>query len=67
MRVTEVAVPTRYFALASSASFIQSSIYGCSILALLGRYLLHRTGVLRQRQFESLKRRYKTVPDDGAA
>jgi len=36
-------------------------------LALLGRYLLHRTGVLRQRQFESLKRRYKTVPDDGAA
>jgi glycosyltransferase involved in cell wall biosynthesis len=66
MRVTEVAVPTRYFPQASSASFVQSSIYGCSILALLGRYLLHRTGLLRQRQFESLRRRYSTVPDDDA-
>jgi glycosyltransferase involved in cell wall biosynthesis len=67
MRVTEVAVPTRYFAQASSATFVQSSIYGCSILALLVRYLLHRTGLLRQRQFESLKRRYRTVPDNDTA
>ena len=32
MRITEVPVPTRYFAQASSASFVQSSIYGFSIL-----------------------------------
>ncbi|MBI3697934.1 MAG: glycosyltransferase family 2 protein [Acidobacteria bacterium] len=58
MRVTEVAVPTRYFAQASSASFGQSVVYGLSILWLLWRYLLHRAGLLRQRQFESLQRRY---------
>jgi glycosyltransferase involved in cell wall biosynthesis len=59
MRVAEVPVPTRYFPQASSASFVQSSIYGLSILALLGRLLLHRGGVWRQRQFESLQRRYR--------
>jgi len=57
MRITEVPVPTRYFAQASSASFGQSVIYGCSILWVLLRYWLHRTGVLRQRQFQSLERR----------
>jgi len=64
-RVTEVPVPTRYFPQASSASFIQSSVYGLSILALLGRYLLHRTGVVRARQFESLARRYTGVLGKG--
>ena len=59
LRITEVPVPTRYFAQASSASFLQSSRYGLSILWLLGRYLLHRSGLLRQRQFESLERRYR--------
>lgn len=58
MRITEVPVPTRYFAQASSASFVQSSIYGLSILWLLWRYLLHRAGILHQRQFDSLQRRY---------
>ncbi len=57
-RITEVPVPTRYFPQASSASFFQSSIYGLSILWLLARYWLHRRGVMRQRQFESLERRY---------
>ena len=61
-RVAEVPVPTRYFPQASSASFIQSSIYGLSILILLLRYLLHRHGLLRQRQFESLARRYSGAP-----
>ena len=61
MRITEVPVPTRYFAQASSASFIQSSIYGCSILWLLVKYMLHRSGFWRQKQFESLKRRYQNV------
>ncbi len=51
-------MPTRYFAQASSASFWQSSRYGCSILWLLLRYMLHRKGIMRQRQFDSLDRRY---------
>jgi glycosyltransferase involved in cell wall biosynthesis len=59
MRIAEVPVPTRYFAQASSASFAQSSIYGVSILWLLVRYMLHRTGI-HQRQFDSLERRYRT-------
>lgn len=61
LRITEVPVPTRYFAQASSASFLQSSRYGLSILWLLVRYLLHHAGVLRQRQFESLERRYRNA------
>jgi hypothetical protein len=61
-RITEVPVPTRYFAQASSASFVQSTIYGLSILWLLTRYLLHHAGLLRQRQFDSLHRRYSGVP-----
>ncbi|MBI1787663.1 MAG: glycosyltransferase family 2 protein [Acidobacteria bacterium] len=59
MRVAEVGVPTRYFAQASSASFVQSSIYGLSILWLLWRYWLHKSGLLRQRRFESLQLRYR--------
>jgi glycosyltransferase involved in cell wall biosynthesis len=58
LRIAEVPVPTRYFPQASSASFIQSSIYGLSILTLLLRLVLHRAGMWRQRQFESLSRRY---------
>ena len=61
MRITEVPVPTRYFAQASSASFVASSIYGVSILTLLARYLLHRWGVIHQRQFDSLERRYRSA------
>jgi len=62
MRIAEVPVPTRYFPEASSASFVQSSIYGLSILWLLLRYELHRVGLVRQRSFESLTRRYMPVP-----
>ena len=57
-RIAEVPVPTRYFPEASSASFIHSSIYGLGILWLVFRYLLHRSGLFRQKQFESLRRRY---------
>lgn len=60
-RVAEVPVPTRYFPQASSASFVQSSIYGLSILTLLARYLLHRKHLFRARQFESLSRRYTGI------
>ena len=63
MRITEVPVPTRYFKQASSASFFQSSIYGMSILWLLARYLLHQSGIIRQRTFQSLGRRYRNVGD----
>jgi hypothetical protein len=66
-RITEVPVPTRYFAEASSASFGQSSVYGCSILWLLLRYLLHRTRLFPQRQFDSLALRYQGSPALGAA
>ena len=63
MRIAEVPVPTRYFAQASSASFGQSVVYGLSILWVLSKYLLHRSGIRRQRQFESLERRYSATPD----
>lgn len=58
MRIAEVPVPTRYFPAASSCSFTSSCRYGLSILAVITRYLMHRGGVLRQRQFQSLRRRY---------
>ena len=60
MRITEVPVPTRYFAQASSASFFQSSVYGFSILLLLARYMMHRWGWGYHRQFDSLQRRYQS-------
>ena len=57
-RIAEVPVPTRYSPQASSASFLQSVRYGFSILWLLGRYLLHRSGAAKLRQFDSLDQRY---------
>ena len=60
VRITEVPVPTRYFAQASSASFFQSTIYGFSILLLLAKFVLYRWGWGYQRQFDSLQRRYHT-------
>jgi glycosyltransferase involved in cell wall biosynthesis len=62
MRIAEVPVPTRYFAQASSCSFTASCRYGLSILGVLTRYVLHRTRVVRQRQFQSLRRRYSAFP-----
>src|SRR5580698_8275752 len=61
MRITEVPVPTRYFAMASSASFFASTRYGLSILWLLLRYVLHRAGIIHQNQFDSLQRRYRAA------
>ena len=60
-RIAQIAVPTRYFPEASSASFVDSVTYGCGILWLLFRDLLHKKSVLRQTKFQSLKRRYKRV------
>jgi len=58
-RIHEVPVPTRYFPEASSAGFLASCRYGLEILWLLFRVLLHRSGLHRQKQFESLFRRYR--------
>jgi glycosyltransferase involved in cell wall biosynthesis len=60
-RIGEIAVPVRYFAEASSASFCQSTVYGLRILLLLSRFLLHKWGILRSRQFESLRARYRRL------
>jgi glycosyltransferase involved in cell wall biosynthesis len=57
-KMEEIAVPTRYFAEASQISFAASSIYGLRILSLLLKYTLHKTGIRRSRQFESLRQRY---------
>jgi glycosyltransferase involved in cell wall biosynthesis len=61
LRIAEVPVPTRYFPQASSASLVQSTVYGLSILRVLWRYSLHHHGWARRRQFESLERRYSSA------
>ena len=53
-KISEVSVPTRYFAEASSASFLDSSIYGLGILWLVFRYLLHERNIIPQKKFQSL-------------
>jgi glycosyltransferase involved in cell wall biosynthesis len=57
-RIAEIAVPTRYFPEASSASLVQSIIYGLRIITLLAKFELHKLGVRKSRQFQSLQRRY---------
>ncbi len=57
-RIGEIAVPTRYFPEASSASFLASTVYGLRILAVLFWYLLHQSGVRRSRRFDSIRSRY---------
>jgi len=65
-RIAEIAVPTRYFAEASSASFLASTVYGLKILWLVARYGLHRAGLFKARQFESLRARYSKLEPSGA-
>jgi glycosyltransferase involved in cell wall biosynthesis len=64
-RIAEIPVPTRYFAEASSASFVDSTVYGLRILSVLFWYSLHRRGIRRSRRFDSLRRRYTRVVSDG--
>ncbi|MBI4255744.1 MAG: glycosyltransferase family 2 protein [Candidatus Rokubacteria bacterium] len=66
-RIAEIAVPTRYFPEASSASFTASTIYGLRILSLLARYGLHARGLWRSRSFDSLRGRYTRLAPDGPA
>ncbi len=60
-RIAEVPVPTRYFAEASSAGFLPSVRYGLGILWLVARYEAHRYGLWPQRQFQSLRTRYREL------
>jgi len=57
-RIAEIAVPVRYFAEASSASFGASCVYGLKILWVVTRYLLHRIGIKRSRRLSSIRTRY---------
>ena len=50
-RVEEVAVETRYFPEASSATLRQSLVYGSKTLVTMLRYLLHKRGLVRSRLF----------------
>jgi hypothetical protein len=59
--IMEVPVPTKYFPEASNASFVASTIYGLSILLLLGRYFLHKVCHVELRQFQSFNARYRRV------
>ena len=61
IRIAEVPVPTRYFPQASSCSFTASCRYGFSVLGVLARYALHRSHLVRQKQFQSLRRRYSAA------
>ncbi|MGE5602751.1 MAG: glycosyltransferase family 2 protein [Nitrososphaerales archaeon] len=51
-RIGEIAVPTRYFAEASSVNFRRSVEYGLGTLGVMSRYALHRAHLRRYRQFE---------------
>jgi glycosyltransferase involved in cell wall biosynthesis len=61
LRITEVSVPTKYFPEASSASLVDSIIYGLSILFLLIRFVVHRVSPIELRQFQALHSRYRRV------
>jgi len=65
-RIAEIAVPTRYFPEASSASFVASTVYGLRILSVLFWYALNRAGVRRSRRFDSLRARYTRLPSEEA-
>jgi glycosyltransferase involved in cell wall biosynthesis len=50
-RIDEIAVPTRYFAEASSVNFRRSVTYGLGTLRVMLRYRLDRSGLRPARQF----------------
>ena len=60
-RIAEIAVPTRYFREASSASFLASTGYGLRILSVIFWYTVHRLGLRRSRRFDSLQARYQKL------
>jgi hypothetical protein len=64
-RIAEISVPVRYFPEASSASFLQSTIYGLKILLLVARFFVHRSSIVRFKKFESLRARYTRLSGNG--
>ncbi len=62
LRIAEIAVPTRYFPEASSASFFASVGYGLRILSVLFWFTLNQRGLRRSRRFDSLRARYTRLP-----
>lgn len=51
-RIGEIAVPTRYFAEASSVNFKNSVIYGLGTLQVMAQFLLHRWGLAKSDKFQ---------------
>lgn len=49
-RISEIAVPTRYFEEASSVGLRRSVVYGLSTLRVVARYMLHRLRLRRSRK-----------------
>jgi len=46
-RIGEVPVPVRYFREASSIDFLNSLIYGMKTIVTLGKYILHKAGLVK--------------------
>jgi len=51
MRIREIPIATRYFEEASRIGFLQSVVYGLSILKTLVKFKLHKKGIVRSDQF----------------
>jgi glycosyltransferase involved in cell wall biosynthesis len=64
-RIGEIAVPTRYFAEASSVGVRRSVVYGVSTLVVVARYVFHRSGLLRSRKLAA-RRTGRDRDGDGA-
>lgn len=63
-QIAEIQVPVRYFPEASTASFIDSCLYGCQILWLMLRYFLHKRNIVRSKQMINLQVRYRRVDQE---
>jgi len=50
-RIGEIPVPAKYFNEASSINFVRSTKYGLETLLNIGKYLLHRIGIIKFRMF----------------
>jgi glycosyltransferase involved in cell wall biosynthesis len=60
-RSEEAPVSEKYFPEASSPRFIDSAVYGVSILHLLCRYAFHRVSLLKEQQFQNFRAGYRRV------
>jgi hypothetical protein len=55
-RIKEIPIPTRYFPEASMINLRRSIVYGVSILAVMGKYILYKLGLVKYPQFNPDKR-----------